>query len=179
MSSPASCNISVTLLTNTSSCCIDKTSTAELSEAINSMFWWYQGAKICYAYWVDVADDALADPSDCSSFTGSHWCTRGWTLQELIAPRDLIFFSRTWQPLGTKWEMASPGSILSWATRIDNKFLVSTDHFWHLGYDAPSIAQIMSWAADRETTRTEDQAYCLLGLSIVGLESVLVVSLKF
>src|SRR5262249_8258217 len=71
-------------------CCIDKSSSSELSEAINSMFKWYRNAKVCYAYLVDVQ---AADPA---SFEKSRWFTRGWTLQELIAPKRLIFFDGRW-----------------------------------------------------------------------------------
>jgi hypothetical protein len=103
---------------------MDNTSTAGLSEAINSMFPWYQQSRLCYAYLADVDVEALEDPSDCSSFASSRWFTRGWTLQELIAPIVLIFFSRTWHPLGTKHGTASAGLLLSRTTRIDNKFLL-------------------------------------------------------
>ncbi|RBA09112.1 hypothetical protein FPRO05_14352, partial [Fusarium proliferatum] len=69
-------------------CCIDKTSSAELSEAINSMYRYYQEASICYGY--------LADISTVSEIPNSRWFTRGWTLQELIAPRSMIFFDKDW-----------------------------------------------------------------------------------
>src|SRR6266702_4059585 len=75
-------------------CCIDKASSAELSEAINSMYLWYQEAKECYAY--------LADVPSKSKFSGSRWFTRGWTLQELIAPSTVMFFDEEWKKLGTK-----------------------------------------------------------------------------
>src|SRR5436190_22569299 len=71
------------------SCCIDKSSTAELSEAINSMFCWYRNARICYAYLIDVAE--------LSELSASQWFTRGWTLQELVAPLDVRFYSTNWQ----------------------------------------------------------------------------------
>ncbi|GAW13471.1 hypothetical protein ANO14919_028570 [Xylariales sp. No.14919] len=78
-------------------CCIDKTSTAELSEAINSMFRWYSNAKVCYAY--------LADVIDKDEFASSRWFTRGWTLQELIAPKAIRFYSYDWNLLGSKAEL--------------------------------------------------------------------------
>jgi hypothetical protein len=129
-------------------CCIDKRSSAELSEAINSMYRWYQDANVCYAYLADVPSKA--------KFSGSRWFTRGWTLQELIAPSKMIFFDEGWKELGTKanlWESVSnctgiPGSVLS-----------ESD-----GVEKVSIAQRMSWGAKRKTTRLEDRAYCLMGI---------------
>jgi len=73
-------------------CCIDKSSSAELSEAINSMFSWYEQAEICYAYLSDVP----SKPTELDQLTNSRWFTRGWTLQELIAPGKVDFYSRSW-----------------------------------------------------------------------------------
>ena len=146
------------------SCCIDKASTAELSEAINSMFRWYKKSKVCYAYLAEVPDDALDDPEDQSSFANARWFTRGWTLQELVGPRALVFYSRNWQSLGTKQEL---NDLLSSITRIDWDFLAGDFSFGEIL--APSIAQIMSWAAERKTTRIEDRAYCLLGFFDISM----------
>lgn len=77
-------------------CCIDKSSSAELSEAINSMYKWYRRAETCYAYLADVPADVGTDIS------GSNCFKRGWTLQELIAPSNLVFFSLEWIKVGTK-----------------------------------------------------------------------------
>ncbi|KAF5522596.1 Vegetative incompatibility protein HET-E-1 [Colletotrichum aenigma] len=105
-------------------CCIDKTSSAELSEAINSMFQWYQEAVICYAYLIDVphlkyaiflahenlrnSNQEMASVFDKEKtmFTGSRWFSRGWTLQELLAPRNIVFFATDWSCIGTKEELA-------------------------------------------------------------------------
>jgi hypothetical protein len=82
-------------------CCIDKRSSSELSEAINSMFCWYRNAQICYAYLADVPPNQ--DPrAEDSLFRRSRWFTRGWTLQELIAPADVHFYARDWTSLGPK-----------------------------------------------------------------------------
>ena len=77
-------------------CCIDKTSSAELSEAINSMFRYYEEAKICYAYLSDVASVKIPNPweDNTSDFYNSVWFTRGWTLQELIAPKNQRFYNQ-------------------------------------------------------------------------------------
>lgn len=92
-------------------CCIDKSSSAELSEAINSMFQWYKNASVCYAYLSDL-------PPDCRDSLEDHmpkcrWFTRGWCLQELIAPRDVQFFDACWLPIGGKDEPEMVKSCLS------------------------------------------------------------------
>lgn len=82
-------------------CCIDKTSSSELSEAINSMYHWYEKADVCYAYIVDYASGTQRGVPG-QSFKRSRWFTRGWTLQELIAPRDVVFFNVDWFEIGSK-----------------------------------------------------------------------------
>jgi hypothetical protein len=133
-------------------CCIDKSSSAELSEAINSMFKWYQNAVICYVY--------LSDVHNYSGLDDSRWFTRGWTLQELLAPTYMVFFNDKWKKLDTRSNL-SPA--ISRITGIPRRILlrdVSGEY---------SVAQVISWAAGRETTREEDIAYCLLGLLGVNM----------
>ncbi|KAK5106082.1 hypothetical protein LTS08_000198 [Lithohypha guttulata] len=144
-------------------CCIDKSSSAELSEAINSMYRWYQNATICYAYLSDVEaakNDLTSDDGDLSNFSTSEWFARGWTLQELIAPGEVRFYDRDWQRLGTKYKLSTH---ISMATGIPRDVLYGEDprHY--------CIAQRMSWAAKRKTTRVEDQAYALMGLFDVNM----------
>lgn len=129
-------------------CCIDKTSSAELSEAINSMYRWYQEADICYAF--------LADVSLEGSMAESKWFTRGWTLQELIAPTHLLFLNRAWKELGSKSTLSDE---VAHRTGIPVNVLKGI-----VDIETVSIAQRMSWASSRRTTRPEDQAYCLMGL---------------
>ncbi|KAF4450373.1 hypothetical protein F53441_6497 [Fusarium austroafricanum] len=140
-------------------CCIDKTSSAELSEAINSMFQWYRKSAACYVYLDDVScaeNPRLPD----SKFRHSRWFTRGWTLQELLAPHEVIFLSDDWREIGTKGTLSA---TISDITKIDTSTLVK--HTWsHV-----SVAGIMSWASMRRTTRLEDQAYSLLGLFDVNM----------
>lgn len=142
-------------------CCIDKTSSAELSEALNSMYRWYEEAKQCYAYLEDVPrgtiDRRLGRLNDNTIdwLRKSRWFTRGWTLQELIAPSTVIFLDREWRAIGSKSTLQE---LISEITRIPGGFLLGDD----LGH--ASIAQRMSWASKRETTRVEDRAYCLTGL---------------
>ncbi len=142
------------------SCCIDKTSSSELSEAINSMYQWYAEAEVCYAYLADVpGDDDLEAPE--SAFQNSRWHTRGWTLQELIAPESVIFLSADWGKLGNRAALAG---LLQKITRVPAGVLT--------GVDRPaefSASMRMTWASKRKTTRVEDQAYCLMGLFGVSM----------
>ncbi|KAH9851032.1 heterokaryon incompatibility protein-domain-containing protein [Lenzites betulinus] len=135
------------------SCCIDKSSSAELSEAINSMYEWYRLAAVCYAYLEDVPDGAS---TDSLFFSQSRWYTRGWTLQELIAPKHIIFLSFAWGFLGTKMSLAA---TLEQLTGVDFALLTERAQL-----DSFSVARRMSWAARRRTTRVEDEAYCLMGI---------------
>ncbi|KAF8857589.1 ankyrin, partial [Acephala macrosclerotiorum] len=138
-------------------CCIDKTSSAELSEALNSMYRWYQEAEECYAYLADVPHNSVNRVTGVTGpeFQKSRWFTRGWTLQELIAPLSVIFLDSEWQEIGTKSNLQRD---ISEITGIPGNFLLGDD------LRHASVAQRMSWASKRETTRTEDLAYCLMGL---------------
>ena len=145
------------------SCCIDKSSSAELSEAINSMYAWYEAATICYAFLSDVSADE--DPREKeSSFRKSEWFARGWTLQELLAPAFVIFLSAKWVPIGTKHDLSD---ALQQCTGISKAYLTREEDFFQ-----SSIGERMRWAAGRQTTRVEDEAYCLLGLFNVNIPTV-------
>ncbi|KAI1792774.1 HET-domain-containing protein [Ganoderma leucocontextum] len=152
------------------SCCIDKTSSSELSEAINSMYTWYRGATICYAFLADVPSSpsrAALDNRSWSStvaFRKSRWFRRGWTLQELIAPRVVVFLSMEWQFLGTKSSLAQ---VIEEVTGIYSAVL---RHQMPLS-EVP-VAKRMSWAAMRETTRKEDEAYSLLGIFDISMSTL-------
>ncbi|KAI8295496.1 Vegetative incompatibility protein HET-E-1 [Colletotrichum sp. SAR11_240] len=142
------------------SCCIDKSSSAELSEAINSMFDWYDKAEVCYAYLSGVSSTVDTSKTD-GDFAGCRWFTRGWTLQELLAPDDLIFFSDDWVKIGEKLTLSRPLSVI---TGIEEDILKGTKPI-----ESASIAKRMSWASHRITTRPEDVAYCLMGLFGVNM----------
>lgn len=135
-------------------CCIDQTSSAELSEAINSMYEWYRLSDMCYVYLADVSDGDV--PWELFKFRESKWHRRGWTLQELIAPERIVFLTETWNVLGTKIGLAK---TLEKVTGVDFDILVGRALL-----DSVSVARRMSWAAKRETTRVEDRAYSLLGI---------------
>ena len=143
-------------------CCIDKTSSAELTESINSMFQYYRDAIICYAWLADLpaAQGPPSAPSK-SEFAACRWFTRGWTLQELIAPAKVEFYDEGWSFRGTKSELSD---IITGITGISTKVLQDADSLFSL-----SVAQRMSWAANRVTTRVEDIAYCLLGIFDVNM----------
>jgi hypothetical protein len=140
-------------------CCIDKTSSAELSEAINSMFFWYRDAVVCYVYLVDFI--ASSDPEFAVSGGRSRWFTRGWTLQELLAPENVVFYDHNWKDCGTKQSLAG---IIANITKIDQRLLSGEARM-----NEYSVAQKMSWASLRETTRVEDMAYSLLGIFEINM----------
>ncbi|KAI0909260.1 heterokaryon incompatibility protein-domain-containing protein [Ustulina deusta] len=133
-------------------CCIDKGSSAELSEAINSMYRWYENATLCYAYLADVEDIQC---EGMINFKRSRYWTRGWTLQELIAPNILIFFSSGWIRIGTRLDLRQAVAQATYIPKQVLSFRNISDY---------SVSQKMSWASRRHTTRIEDEAYCLLGL---------------
>jgi hypothetical protein len=141
-------------------CCIDKSSSAELSEAINSMFAWYRSAAKCYVYLSDVPAQGFTSsvPSHETKtvdFQQSRWFTRGWTLQELIAPESVDFFSVEGQRLGDKRSMVHE---LHSITGISVEVLLGRP------LHELSVEERMSWGRKRNTRRKEDAAYSLLGI---------------
>ncbi|KAK5651412.1 hypothetical protein OQA88_12500 [Cercophora sp. LCS_1] len=137
-------------------CCIDKSSSSELIEAINSMFQWYASARVCYAYLSDLGPDDSID-----ALAGCRWFTRGWTLQELIAPSTLRFYDKSWAFRGTKRDYAE---LVSEITSVSESVLLR-----HKALNSIPIGRRMSWAAGRQTTRIEDTAYSLLGIFGVNM----------
>ncbi|EIW65163.1 HET-domain-containing protein, partial [Trametes versicolor FP-101664 SS1] len=151
-------------------CCIDKSSSAELSEAINSMYAWYEAASICIAYLHDVEDwDEDFPEGALASFRESRWFTRGWTIQELIAPLKLVFYSTSWIELGTRMDWAT---VLEDITGIDANVLNRHGTDPEEPLSRKSVAERMSWASRRETTREEDMAYCLMGVFNVHMPPI-------
>jgi hypothetical protein len=146
-------------------CCIDKSSSAELTESINSMFKWYQDSDTCYAYLTDVskANFDIEFPKSC-------WFSRGWTLQELLAPTHVDFYDQDWCEIGSKLDHAE---LISEITRIDVKALCLAGEthgdFTDVTLASFCVAKRMSWASNRKTTRVEDMAYCLLGIFKVNM----------
>jgi hypothetical protein len=154
-------------------CCIDKTSSAELSEAINSMYQWYRRCGVCITYLEDVSPNLDEDEDEYHStytasqllsyktFPKARWFKRGWTLQELIAPPNLHFYDSQWNKIGDKQDLLGDIQCI---TGIDADVLC--DQRWLL---RKSIARRMSWASKRETTRIEDIAYCLMGIFEINM----------
>jgi len=144
-------------------CCIDKRSSAELSEAINSMYRWYENAQVCYAYLHDLHDSSFPAVRNDERYANGwpEWFSRGWTLQEMIAPSNVQFFNKEWRAIGDKRTLAR---TLQKITAVPEHILVNG-----LYGDRPCVAQIMSWASDRTTTRVEDRAYSLMGLLGVNM----------
>ncbi|KAI0382155.1 heterokaryon incompatibility protein-domain-containing protein [Hypomontagnella monticulosa] len=140
-------------------CCIDKASSAVLTEEINSMFKWYSSARVCYVYLVDFDHLELKTLSTC------RWFERGWTLQELIAASNVEFYDKNWVYFGTKLKLHQDISDI---TGIDDDVLTWEDSVQHRLRLKP-ICKKMSWAAKRKTTRTEDIAYSLLGIFGVNM----------
>ncbi|TRX90609.1 hypothetical protein FHL15_008582 [Xylaria flabelliformis] len=144
--------------------CIDKTSSAELAEAINSMYEWYRESAICYAYLSDVS--TLPEPENVLEFnkelSRSRWWTRGWTLQELLAPGRVLFFTREWKLICNRTFLASEIGLI---TGISRQYLLHGGTHPQRAY----ASEKMSWLSKRETTRIEDMAYCMLGLFDINM----------
>lgn len=144
------------------SCCIDKTNPVELSKAVNSMFRWYADAKVCFAF---LADFDLADSK--SELRRARWFTRGWTLQELVAPPEVHFYDASWSFVGKRSTLCQ---ALSNITKIDETLLAGTEQREIRSLlRRTTVAKRMSWATNRETTVVEDIAYCLLGIFGVNM----------
>jgi hypothetical protein len=143
-------------------CSIDRSTSDELSTAINSMFRWYQRASKCYVYLSDVQiPDEVIDVQAfritwAEAFRRSRWFTRGWTLQELLAPATVEFFSKEGKLLGSR---------ISLEQEIFDITKVPLSAFQgQQPLSEFSVPERMSWAANRQTTYKEDKVYCLLGI---------------
>jgi hypothetical protein len=149
-------------------CCIDKKNAVELATAINSMFKWYQKAARCYVYLSDVSirgEGQLEqfNPAWEAAFRKSRWFTRGWTLQELIAPSSVDFFSMEGERIGTRLSLEP---IIHDTTSIAKTALQGG------ALSDFSITELMSWTEPRNTTLEEDEAYCLLGIFKVSMSLI-------
>ena len=142
-------------------CCIDKSNYTELHEAINSMFRWYQNANRCYVYLSDIsASDYEGNGQQFNTawepaFRMSRWFTRGWTLQELLAPASVEFFTRDGQGLGDK---------ISLRQQIHEITGIALPVLQGNPLSQFNVEERLKWAEKRQTTREEDWAYCLLGI---------------
>ncbi|OTB01961.1 hypothetical protein M426DRAFT_32526, partial [Hypoxylon sp. CI-4A] len=146
------------------SCCIDKTDSTEVQESINSMYRWYGNATKCYAY---LKDTTKSTTDVLQLGEKEEWFTRGWTLQELVAPKNIQFFDTDWKLIGSKFSL---GRYISKITGI-RRSVLGADRLQRPQQHPQncSVAERMSWAARRQTTREEDRAYSLLGLFDVNM----------
>jgi hypothetical protein len=150
-------------------CCIDKSDKAELSLAIRSMFRWYENATKCYVYLSDVStrksrfDDTLTQFTWEPAFRSSRWFMRGWTLQELLAPSSVEFFSQEWQRLGDRMSLIS---LINNITGIPHQVLKggTLSQF--------DVNERLRWKGDRKTKLKEDMAYSLSGICDVDITPV-------
>ena len=176
--------------------CIDKSSSAELSEAINSMFAWYKSSLVCYVYLADVEDPDNVAGTFCEgqthveniqhakfkdSMRNSRWFKRGWTLQELLAPDAICFLTKDWKPIGSQipvLKVPMPNQTSLWLKMAQIPFMGFLSEITGIQFDvlvgrkqimSCSIGEKMSWMACRETTREEDEAYCLLGIFDINM----------
>ncbi|KAF5585259.1 het-domain protein [Fusarium subglutinans] len=156
-------------------CCIDKSSSTELQESINSMCRWYMESGVCYAYLSDVtiSADVVTHKTGSAgskpwteSFQNSQWFTRGWTLQELLAPRELIFYDKNWHMCGNRVELQD---AIQAATGIDGTSLIKASYEEGAYLRSLRSGRLFTWAASRQTTRCEDRAYSLLGMFNVNM----------
>ena len=154
-------------------CCINKTDPLELGKAINSMYHWYRKSTECYVFLEDVSLEREKLSSDfvksssntfqplLDVFSHCRWFTRGWTLQEMIAPKTVNFYDTNGIALGSRHELAP---VISRVTRIDESALLDIGLREHITLDDFSVAQRLAWASTRQTTEPEDIAYCLVGI---------------
>ncbi|KAF1823153.1 uncharacterized protein K489DRAFT_292898, partial [Dissoconium aciculare CBS 342.82] len=141
-------------------CCIDKQSCEEVATTIRSMFRWYTRAEVCLAYLDDVQT-----VNDLAAFEESVWFQRGWTLQELLAPKTVVFLTHDWRIIGHKGRPPL-GSRISAITKIPETVLRDYDAAKNVTVD-----EKLSWIQKRETTRVEDKWYCMLGiLGVLDME---------
>ena len=145
-------------------CCINKQDQSELSYALNSMFYWYKKAVRCYVYMSDVAYTMGGEPISTMKFENSQWFTRGWTLQELLAPASVIFYSQHGTNIGDKRLL---GENIYQITKIPVKALRESSSL-----STFSVDERFRWTDGRETTVPEDMAYCLLGIFGVWMTPV-------
>ncbi|KAL3293825.1 HET-domain-containing protein [Colletotrichum asianum] len=140
-------------------CCIDKKSEVELSESLNSMYAWYRNSAVCIAH----IEDFHGDDIDQATAT-NRWFTRGWTLQELIAPKDVIFYSGDWEEIGDKKKNSRR---LEEITSIDRQVLLASRDL-----EDVSVAEKMKWISYRTTKKVEDMSYCMFGIFGINLPTI-------
>lgn len=147
-------------------CCIDQSSSQEVTEAVNAMFFWYARAEVCLAYLADVRD-----AYDLHVLRQSEWFQRGWTLQELLAPHIVLFLTRDWQLIGSKGSdgQTRSGVQISYQPQLEDTVaeITGIPHNVLCDFrksDILSVSDRLTWIANRKTTREEDMSYSMLGI---------------
>jgi hypothetical protein len=146
-------------------CCIDKTSSSELQEAIGSMFQWYRGSDLCIVHLAET--EKFGDVKRGKDGWKDKWFTRGWTLQELIAPTTMKFYTKGWEVLLAGWENDKKNEDL--LLKLQDATGIERDHITDFKPGPDHLREKMIWASQRTTTREEDMAYSLLGIFNVGM----------
>ncbi|KAL5868182.1 hypothetical protein ACKVWC_008956 [Pyricularia oryzae] len=146
-------------------CCIDKTDSVELGEAINSMYRWYAQAAVCFVYLGDLPATITDSAFAAGQLHACKWFTRGWTLQELIAPKIVNFYNSDWRFVGSKSDHFA-STIAGFTNIAEDVLLHKKDPSEY------TVAQRMSWASGRRTKRPEDRAYSLMGLFDITVEAL-------
>ncbi|KAI6261326.1 hypothetical protein MCOR19_002361 [Pyricularia oryzae] len=146
-------------------CCIDKTDSVELGEAINSMYRWYAQAAVCFVYLGDLPATITDSAFAAGQLHACKWFTRGWTLQELIAPKIVNFYNSDWRFVGSKSDHFA-STIAGFTNIAEDVLLHKKDPSEY------TVAQRMSWASGRRTKRPEDRAYSLMGLFDISMPPV-------
>lgn len=142
-------------------CCIDKESSVELDEAIRSMYRWYSIATVCVVH--------LAQSLTVDDFKSEPWFTRGWTLQELLAPQVIRFYGKDWKPICPEMHDQGDKAVKEICSAVEIVTGIPHGDLWHFLPSCDRIAEKMIWASQRKTTKIEDTAYSLLGLFNVSL----------
>ncbi|KJA25474.1 hypothetical protein HYPSUDRAFT_402443 [Hypholoma sublateritium FD-334 SS-4] len=129
--------------------CINKSSSSELDESIWSMYNWYRRASVCVTY--------LSETANISDAPGDSWFTRGWTLQELLAPAHIVFYNKNWTQIGSSSD-AEIQSVIQTVNGISSRELELS---WRGAIEAIPLSRRMQMACGRQVTREEDTSYSI------------------
>ncbi|KAF5346232.1 hypothetical protein D9758_014393 [Tetrapyrgos nigripes] len=124
---------------------------------------YYENAVVCYVYLFHVSGK-LHPKNPESEFKKSRWFTKGWTLQESLAPQYTAFFDRDWTKIRMRWSLRDLISVVT---------TIPIDVLKRRPIHKYSVARKISWATDWQSrTRPEDKAYCLIGIFGVNMPPI-------
>ncbi|KAF8554893.1 hypothetical protein OG21DRAFT_1522170 [Imleria badia] len=141
--------------------CIDKRSSAELEQSIRSMFSWYRNSAVCIIY--------LAESSGMGDFKDEPWFTRGWTLQELLAPAQIKFYTKDWTPIKSMTDCPNDKDNDEMLQAISGATGIKAHDLRYFSPGLLNVREKMVWASKRQTTLEEDVAYSLLGIFDISM----------